>query len=165
VLKRSITRYVIGDFNTFFQKYFSLKKMNFSLSVRTEQQNRRLSRGYTLKKNNNTTGILGGSNEYFVLDCFETPLNELEKSFNNLSEHFKNIKNVQASLDEFNKAFSGFLYGIKMNAHCVEFSEVLPSLPKDIKLISEVNNILGSNKGNVCIFYQKTRRYTVDDNS
>ncbi|GBB93577.1 hypothetical protein RclHR1_00220011 [Rhizophagus clarus] len=97
--------------------------MNFSLSVRTEQQNRRLSRGYTLKKNNNSTGVPSGSNEYFILDCFETPLIELEKSFNNLSEHFKNIKNVQTSLDEFNKAFSGFLYGVKMNAHCVEFSE------------------------------------------
>ncbi|CAB4422812.1 unnamed protein product [Rhizophagus irregularis] len=97
--------------------------MNFSLSVRTEQQNRRLSRGHTLKKNINSTAILSGSNEYFILDRFERPLIELEKSFNNLSEHFKNIKKVQASLDEFNKSFSGFLYGIKMNAHCVEFSE------------------------------------------
>ncbi|RIA95028.1 DASH complex subunit Dam1-domain-containing protein [Glomus cerebriforme] len=96
--------------------------MNFSLSVRTEQQNRRLSRGYTLKKTN-PVGIIGGSNEYFILDCFETPLFELEKSFNNLSENFKNIKKVQESLNEFNKAFSGFLYGVKMNAHCVEFSE------------------------------------------
>lgn len=139
--------------------------MNFSLSVRTEQQNRRLSRGHTLKKNINSTAILSGSNEYFILDRFERPLVELEKSFNNLSEHFKNIKKVQASLDEFNKSFSGFLYGIKMNAHCVEFSEVLPSLSKDINLISEVNNILGSNKGNVCIFYQKTTRFTVDGNS
>ena len=94
--------------------------MNFSLSVRTEQQNRRLSRGYTLKKNNSTD-----SNEYFILDCFETPLIELEKSFNNLLSHFKNIKKVQESLNEFNTAFSGFLYGVKMNAHCVEFPEVL----------------------------------------
>ncbi|CAG8453205.1 14163_t:CDS:2 [Funneliformis mosseae] len=99
--------------------------MNFSLSVRAEQQNRRLSRGYTLKNNNISTGLLGvsSSNDSFILDCFETPLIELEKSFNSLLENFENIKKVQESLNEFNKAFSGFLYGIKMNAHCVEFSE------------------------------------------
>src|SRR5207237_5492840 len=101
--------------------------MNFSLSVRTEQQNRRLSRGYTIKKNNNSTGILGDSNECFILDCFEKPLIELERSFDNLLENFKSIEKVQESLNEFNAAFSGFLYGVKMNAHCVEFPEVLLS--------------------------------------
>ncbi|CAG8658798.1 15696_t:CDS:2 [Cetraspora pellucida] len=57
------------------------------------------------------------------LDCLEETFAELSDSFTILHQNFQGIKQVHESLNEFNKSFSGFLYGIKMNAHCVEFSE------------------------------------------
>ncbi|RIB03696.1 DASH complex subunit Dam1-domain-containing protein [Gigaspora rosea] len=57
------------------------------------------------------------------LDCLEETFAELSTSFTTFQQNFQCIKQVHESLKEFNKAFSGFLYGIKMNAHCVEFPE------------------------------------------
>ncbi|KAF0501362.1 DASH complex subunit DAM1 [Gigaspora margarita] len=57
------------------------------------------------------------------LDCLEETFAELSTSFTTFHINFQCIKQVHESLKEFNKAFSGFLYGIKMNAHCVEFPE------------------------------------------
>ncbi|CAG8808700.1 11388_t:CDS:2, partial [Gigaspora margarita] len=57
------------------------------------------------------------------LDCLEETFAELSTSFTTFHQNFQCIKQVHESLKEFNKAFSGFLYGIKMNAHCVEFPE------------------------------------------
>ncbi|CAG8605941.1 19820_t:CDS:2, partial [Racocetra persica] len=58
-----------------------------------------------------------------TLDCLEETFAELSNSFTTLHQNFQGIKQVHESLNEFNKSFSGFLYGIKMNAHCIEFSE------------------------------------------
>ena len=52
----------------------------------------------------------------------------------------KRLKKVQESLNEFNKAFSGFLYGIRTNAHCVEFSRVCHKYFKDENLLMKVDN-------------------------
>ncbi|CAG8706205.1 7558_t:CDS:2, partial [Dentiscutata heterogama] len=57
------------------------------------------------------------------LDCLEETFSELSTSFTTFHQNFQCIKQVHESLNEFNKAFSGFLYGIKMNSHCIEFSE------------------------------------------
>ncbi|CAG8493152.1 4629_t:CDS:2 [Racocetra fulgida] len=58
-----------------------------------------------------------------TLDCLEETFAELSNSFTTLHQNFQGIKQVHESLNDFNKSFSGFLYGIKMNAHCIEFSE------------------------------------------
>ncbi|CAG8441096.1 6962_t:CDS:2 [Diversispora eburnea] len=95
--------------------------MNFSLSVRAAEQHRRISRGYTLK--NATTGILRSINDSSPLDCLEGTLQELENSFITFQKNFSSAKQVHESLNEFNKSFSTFLYGIKTNSHCIEFPE------------------------------------------
>ncbi|RHZ46287.1 hypothetical protein Glove_627g22 [Diversispora epigaea] len=95
--------------------------MNFSLSVRAAEQHRRISRGYSLK--NATTGILRSINDSSPLDCLEGTLQELENSFITFQKNFSSAKQVHESLNEFNKSFSTFLYGIKTNSHCIEFPE------------------------------------------
>ncbi|CAG8556132.1 11044_t:CDS:2 [Acaulospora morrowiae] len=95
--------------------------MNFSLSIRAAEQHRRISRGYNLKSS--TTGVPRNINDSSPLDCLEETLQELGNSFVKFQEDFSNVKQVHESLVEFNKSFSSFLYGVKMNAHCIEFSE------------------------------------------
>lgn len=50
-------------------------------------------------------------------------LEELSDSMATLDSNMQQLQTVHESLSRFSESFSAFLYGIKMNAWCVEFSE------------------------------------------
>jgi DASH complex subunit DAM1 len=61
----------------------------------------------------------------------ESPLESLEPAFAELSDsmadleaNFMHLQLMHESLSRFNESFASFLYGLNMNAFCVDFSEV-----------------------------------------
>lgn len=50
-------------------------------------------------------------------------LEELSDSMATLDANMQHLQSVHENLSRFSESFSAFLYGIKMNAWCVEFSE------------------------------------------
>lgn len=61
----------------------------------------------------------------------DAPLNALEPAFAELSDsmadleaNFMHLQIMYESLSRFSENFAGFLYGMNMNAFCVDFSEV-----------------------------------------
>lgn len=63
----------------------------------------------------------------------ESPLESLEPAFAELSDsmadleaNFMHLQLMHESLSRFNESFASFLYGLNMNAFCVDFSEVCP---------------------------------------
>jgi hypothetical protein len=90
-----------------------------SLVKRSEQPQRksisRAFRGSLVPLNNNVA----------PLDILEGQLAGLAEAFTGLQKKFENLQEVHETFLTFNHSFSAFLYGMKMNAHCVEFTEVL----------------------------------------
>ncbi|CAG8450898.1 13535_t:CDS:2 [Ambispora gerdemannii] len=89
--------------------------MNFTLSRRTEQAQRR--------KSIALRGQPAPVNENSPTDCLKEPISQLASSFETLQKNFEELQVVHDSFAEFNESFSAFLYGLKMNANCIEFSE------------------------------------------
>ncbi|CAH1759843.1 9026_t:CDS:2 [Entrophospora sp. SA101] len=58
-----------------------------------------------------------------IFDLVEEELKSLKTKFNAFEQNFENIKSISDSLNEFNSFFASFLYGMKMNTHCIEFPE------------------------------------------
>ncbi|CAG8601873.1 8659_t:CDS:2 [Paraglomus brasilianum] len=63
------------------------------------------------------------NNNVTPLDILEGQLAGLADAFTGLQAKFENLQEVHETFLTFNQSFSAFLYGIKMNAHCVEFPE------------------------------------------
>ncbi|CAG8450964.1 5270_t:CDS:2 [Paraglomus occultum] len=63
------------------------------------------------------------NNNVTPLDILEGQLAGLADAFAGLQAKFENLQELHETLLTFNQSFSAFLYGIKMNAHCVEFPE------------------------------------------
>ncbi|KAL1922593.1 uncharacterized protein VTP21DRAFT_10132 [Calcarisporiella thermophila] len=53
----------------------------------------------------------------------EQPIEEIVESFQALCENFESLKQVHDSLIGFNEAFGSFLFGIRMNEHCIEWPQ------------------------------------------
>lgn len=60
----------------------------------------------------------------FPLDAVESKLQEFSDAFKDLEDNFDQMQMVHESLSRFNENFSSFLYGLNMNAFCVDFPEV-----------------------------------------
>lgn len=68
------------------------------------------------------------------LEAFEPSFAELNDSLADLDANFMHLALLQESLSRFNNNFSSFLYGLNMNAFCVDFPEVstrIDALGKD----------------------------------
>lgn len=60
----------------------------------------------------------------FPLDSLEPAFAELSDSMADLEANFMHLQLMHESLSRFNESFASFLYGLNMNAFCVDFPEV-----------------------------------------
>jgi DASH complex subunit DAM1 len=49
-----------------------------------------------------------------------------------LEQNFLQLQLMHESLARFSESFAGFLYGMNMNAFCVDFPEVRDKIPKRV---------------------------------
>ncbi|MCJ1236399.1 DASH complex subunit dam1 [Varicellaria rhodocarpa] len=65
----------------------------------------------------------GNSSSEFPLDALEPAFAELADSMADLEANFMHLQLMHESLSRFNENFASFLYGLNMNAFCVDFPE------------------------------------------
>lgn len=65
----------------------------------------------------------GGSSES-PSESLDPAFAELSDSMADLEANFMHLQLMHESLSRFNESFASFLYGLNMNAFCVDFSEV-----------------------------------------
>jgi len=58
------------------------------------------------------------------LENLEAPFAELSDAMADLEANFMQLQLMHESLARFSESFAGFLYGLNMNAFCVDFPEV-----------------------------------------
>jgi DASH complex subunit DAM1 len=63
------------------------------------------------------------------LDVLEPGFAELSDSMADLEANFMHLQLMHESLARFSESFASFLYGMNMNAFCVDFPEVGHHLP------------------------------------
>ena len=59
----------------------------------------------------------------FPLESLEPAFAELSDSMADLEANFMHLQLMHESLSRFNESFASFLYGLNMNAFCVDFPE------------------------------------------
>lgn len=67
-------------------------------------------------------GVEGG--DPFPLNAFEPAFAELSDSVADLEANMMHFQLMHESLARFSESFASFLYGLNMNAFCVDFPEV-----------------------------------------
>lgn len=65
-----------------------------------------------------------GHDAPFPLNTFEPAFAELADSMADLEANLMHLQIMHESLARFGESFAGFLYGLNMNAFCVDFPEV-----------------------------------------
>jgi DASH complex subunit DAM1 len=65
-----------------------------------------------------------GSTSAVPLEVFEPEFGELSDSMADLEANFMHLQLMHESLARFSENFASFLYGLNMNAFCVDFPEV-----------------------------------------
>jgi DASH complex subunit DAM1 len=60
----------------------------------------------------------------FPLDALQPAFLELSESIADLETNFEHLQMMHHSLARFSESFASFLYGLNMNAFCVDFPEV-----------------------------------------
>jgi hypothetical protein len=58
------------------------------------------------------------------LDALESQFAELSDGMADLEANFMHLQLMHESLARFSESFASFLYGLNMNAYCVDFPEV-----------------------------------------
>ena len=69
-------------------------------------------------------GGYGGGSEAFPLNAFEPAFAELSDAVADLEANMMHFQLMHESLARFSESFASFLYGLNMNAFCVDFPEV-----------------------------------------
>ncbi|KAK7960525.1 hypothetical protein PG996_011171 [Apiospora saccharicola] len=69
-----------------------------------------------------------GGHEPFPLNVFEPAFAELSDAVADLEANMMHFQLMHESLARFSEDFASFLYGLNMNAFCVDFPEVVVSL-------------------------------------
>ncbi|KAH0544010.1 hypothetical protein FGG08_001778 [Glutinoglossum americanum] len=78
----------------------------------------------SLRESHTYTNRLGaGDTSYFPLETLEPAFAELSDSMADLESNFEHLQSMHESLARFSESFASFLYGLNMNAFCVDFSE------------------------------------------
>ncbi|KAG4423383.1 hypothetical protein IFR04_003487 [Cadophora malorum] len=82
------------------------------------------------------------------LEAFEPSFAELNDSLADLDANFMHLALLQESLSRFNNNFSSFLYGLNMNAFCVDFPEapILDSFRRARELEEKLGRSTGSDR-------------------
>ncbi|KAL8909296.1 MAG: hypothetical protein Q9207_000306 [Kuettlingeria erythrocarpa] len=65
----------------------------------------------------------GSTSSAFPLESLEPAFAELSDSMADLEANFMHLQLMHESLSRFNENFASFLYGLNMNAFCVDFPE------------------------------------------
>lgn len=65
------------------------------------------------------------------LEAFEPSFAELSDSMADLEANFMHLQIMHESLARFSENFASFLYGLNMNAFCVDFPEVRVTLRRE----------------------------------
>ena len=69
-------------------------------------------------------GSVHGDNAAFPLNAFEPAFAELADAVADLEANMMHFQLMHESLARFSESFASFLYGLNMNAFCVDFPEV-----------------------------------------
>ncbi|ATY64845.1 DASH subunit Dam1 [Cordyceps militaris] len=75
---------------------------------------------------------VGDGDAPFPLNAFEPALAELSDAMTDLEANMMHFQLMHESLARFSESFASFLYGLNMNAFCVDFPEVLASSAGDL---------------------------------
>ena len=71
-----------------------------------------------------------GAEDAFPLDSLDVAFAELSDAFSDFSANMQQIVELGQDISRFNESFASFLYGLNVNAFCVDFPEVrLPPIP------------------------------------
>ncbi|KAL8893061.1 MAG: hypothetical protein Q9215_000066 [Flavoplaca cf. flavocitrina] len=73
----------------------------------------------------------GGASSAFPLDALEPAFAEFSDSMADLEANLMHLQLMHESLSRFNENFASFLYGLNMNAFCVDFPEA--PIPESFK--------------------------------
>jgi len=92
------------------------------------QKSRRASRPTTPlrrsgSKSNNPFASSGSSSNTFPLESLKSGFSELNDSFADLDTNFQYLDIMHENLGRFSECFAAFLYGLEVNAWCVDFQE------------------------------------------
>ena len=63
-----------------------------------------------------------------AINALEPQFAELADSMADLEANFMHLQLMHESLTRFSESFASFMYGLNMNAFCVDFPEVCPAL-------------------------------------
>ncbi|KAK1638112.1 DASH complex subunit Dam1-domain-containing protein [Colletotrichum phormii] len=86
-----------------------------------------------------------GGGESFPLNTFEPAFAELSDAMADLEANMMHFQLMHESLARFSESFASFMYGLNMNAFCVDFQEgPVPESFKRAKLQEEMNTAAGS---------------------
>lgn len=66
----------------------------------------------------------GEGDESFPLNAFEPAFAELSDAVADLEANMMHFQLMHESLSRFSESFASFMYGLNMNAFCVDFPEV-----------------------------------------
>lgn len=65
-----------------------------------------------------------GAEDSFPLDTLDVAFAELSDAFSDFSANMQQIVELGQGISRFNESFASFLYGLNVNAFCVDFAEV-----------------------------------------
>ncbi|KAL8943278.1 MAG: hypothetical protein Q9216_001189 [Gyalolechia sp. 2 TL-2023] len=113
--------------------------MENSTAKRSSSRNRPPSRPTTPLRSSSRTSLResqtftpgGSASSSFPLDSLEPAFAELSDSMADLEANFMHLQLMHESLSRFNENFASFLYGLNMNAFCVDFPEA--PIPESFK--------------------------------
>lgn len=80
-----------------------------------------------------------GSGETFPLNVFEPAFAELSDAMADLEANMMHFQLMHESLSRFSESFASFLYGLNMNAFCVDFPEVGPFVCSSLTIMKTRN--------------------------
>ncbi|KAI9868418.1 MAG: DASH complex subunit dam1 [Trichoglossum hirsutum] len=93
-----------------------------------------------------STGRFGaGDASQFPLEALEPAFVELSDSMADLESNFEHLQLMHDSLARFSESFASFLYGLNMNAFCVDFPEA--PISESFKRARFQEEILGRSTG------------------
>lgn len=124
--------------------------MEINTAKRSSSRNRPPSRPTTPLRPSSRTSLResqtftqgGKPSSTFPLESLEPAFAELSDSMADLEANFMHLQLMHESLSRFNENFASFLYGLNMNAFCVDFSEVCTRWLFSMRHVLDANMVL-----------------------
>ncbi|KAI9773464.1 MAG: DASH complex subunit dam1 [Geoglossum simile] len=100
----------------------------------------------SLRESHTSAARLGaGDSSHFPLESLEPAFAELSDSMADLETNFEHLQSMHESLSRFTESFASFLYGLNMNAFCVDFPEA--PISESFRRARYQDDILGQSVG------------------